>query len=100
MACTYLALDRSCFLIVAIGRSAQRRPWGRRLRAIPTGDASPFGKILFALRLPDLDLLLLATAAQLFWLELPLGFELGAAMLWNVAFGHVEGCELEVVNEW
>ena len=80
---TYLALGGSG-VIIAVGRSTQRRTGPVSTCA----DASTLGQVLLALGLPDLDLLLLATAAQLLRLEGALRLELSSAMLGNVPISH------------
>lgn len=85
---TYLGLCGRV-LIVAVGGGAERGTG-----AVGTGtDTAALGQVLLALLLPDLDLLLLATAAQLLGLECVLGLELGPTMLGNVAFRH--GCGVD-----
>lgn len=81
----YLRFMCSTF-IVAVRRSAQRGAW---CSISSCSDASSLCKVLFALLLSDLDLLLFTSSTKLFGLEGVLGFEDGAAMLWNVAISHV-----------
>lgn len=93
---TYLRFSRSS-IIVAVGSGAQRgtRPVCAR------GKASPLCQVLLTLRLANLDLLLLATAAEFFGLEGALRLEVGAAMLGNVAISHVCGwSDLFVEEKW
>lgn len=82
---TYLRLTRGC-LIVTVWGSAQ----GRARSVGSCSNASPLREVLFALGLANLDLLLLATTAQLIGLEGVLGLELGAPMLGDVSLSH--GC--------
>ena len=91
---TYLTLDGSSIFVVTIGAS-EAGAWSGGLCSISIGNTPPLRKILFPLRLADLHLLLLTTTAQLVRLELTLGLELGAAVLWDVAFGH-----LGVERDW
>jgi hypothetical protein len=70
-------------LIVAVRSGTER---GTRL--IATGDASSLCKILLTFRTADLDLLLLAAAAELIRLESALRFEGGATMLGDILVGH------------
>jgi len=81
--CTYLGLCGSR-LVITIGSGAERGTG-----SVLTGsNASPLGQVLLALRLADLDLLLLAAAAELFRLEGILRLELRPAMLRNVSLRH------------
>lgn len=91
---TNLALDVTT-LIVAVGGGTQR---GARL--VSARDATTLCEVLLALCPADLDLLLLAAAAELVWLEGALGLEGGAAMFGDVLVGHgcgdsVERCRCE-----
>lgn len=83
---TDLPLDVAA-LIVAVRCSAQRRT--RPVSA--AADAAAFCEVLFTLRPADLDLLLLAAAAELVRLEGTLGLESRAAVLGNVLVSHVCG---------
>ena len=80
-----LALDVAA-LIVAVGGSAQRRAW-----LVAAGDATTLCEVLLALRPADLDLLLLAAAAELVRLERALRLERGAAMFGDVLVSHACG---------
>lgn len=82
---THLALDVAA-LIVAVGRCTQR---GARL--VSAGDATTLCEILLALCPADLDLLLLATPAELVRLEGALCLEGGAAVFGNVLVSHACG---------
>lgn len=84
---TYLALDVSA-LIIAVWSSAQR---STRAATFAGCDATALGEVLLPLLLADLDLLLLAAAAQLVGLEGVLRLERRATVLGNVAIGHVAG---------
>ena len=84
MRATYLALGRD-IIIIAIGLGSKRCT---QTSTITARDASSLRKVLLALGLPDLDLLLLAAAAQLVGLEGVLGLELGAPVLGDVPIGH------------
>lgn len=81
---THLALDVAA-LIVAVGRRPKR---GARL--VAPGNAAALCEVLLALCPADLDLLLLAAAAELVRLEGALGLERRAAVLGDVLVGH--GC--------
>ena len=82
---TNLALDVAA-LIVAVGGGSQR---GARL--VSARDATTLCEILLALSPADLNLLLLAAAAELVWLEGALGLEGCAAVLGDVLVSHVCG---------
>ena len=62
-----------------------------RSRTVSGSNPSSLREIFLAFGLADLDLLLLATASQLFRLEGVLRLELSTTMFWDVAFGHVCG---------
>lgn len=73
-------------LILAVGGGAE----GGTRSVVASADASSLCQVLLTLCLSNLDLLLLATAAELIWLEGVLGLELGPSMLGDVALSH--GC--------
>lgn len=80
---TYLGLCGGG-LIVTVGGGTKGST-----RSVLTGaDASSLGQVLLTLGLADLDLLLLAAAAELLRLEGVLRLELSAAMLGDVALSH------------
>jgi hypothetical protein len=77
-----LALDVGA-LIVAVGGGAER---GAGL--VAAGDTPSLCEVLLTLRLADLDLLLLAAAAELVGLERALCLESRATVLGDVFVGH------------
>lgn len=81
----YLGLGRGR-LIIAVRCGAER------CAGSVGADASPLCEVFLALGLADLNLLLLAAAAKLLRLEGVLRLELVAAMLGDVAIGHVCCC--------
>lgn len=83
---TYLGLCGRV-LILAVGGGAQ----GGTRSVLASADASSLCQVLLTLCLSNLNLLLLATAAKLIWLEGVLGFELGPSVLGDVALSH--GCD-------
>lgn len=83
---THLPLNVAA-LVVAVGRRAQRRSGAVGAAC----NAAALCEVLFALRPPDLDLLLLAAAAELVGLEGALGLEGCAAVLGDVFVGHACG---------
>jgi hypothetical protein len=83
---TYLALDSTGLVVALSGGHAT----SDTNTAIPGLDTSSLGQVLFSFLLSNLDLLFLTTTAQFVRTELVPGLVLGAAMLWDVAFGH--GC--------
>ena len=81
---TYLTLCVGA-LIVTVWRCTKRSAW----RTIATSaDSSPLCEVLFSLLLADLYLLLFAAPTELIRLEGALRFEVGAAMLGDVALCH------------
>lgn len=84
---TYLGLGWSG-VIVTIWCSTKGSSWSGR--KVATGETSALCEVVLALGLANLDLLLLATAAELLWLKGALGLEVGAAMLWDETLRH--GC--------
>lgn len=83
---TYLGLCGRV-LILAVGGGAQ----GGTRSVLASADASSLCQVLLTLCLSNLNLLLLATAAELIWLEGVLGFELSPSVLGDVALSH--GCD-------
>ena len=82
---TNLTLNRTP-LIITVNGSTQGSARGRTWCSISTGYASSLCQILLSLCLTNFYLLLLTAAAEFIRLEGILRLELGAAMLWNVAF--------------
>ena len=78
-------------LIVTVRRSTER---STRSALATVANASPLGEVLLALLLADLDLLLLAAAAELIGLESVLCLESGAAVLGDITVRHGEVCDL------
>ena len=83
---TDLPLDVAA-LIVAVGCRSQRGTGAVGAAA----NTAALCEVLFTLRPADLDLLLLAAAAELIWLKGVLGLEGGAAVLGNITVRH-GGC--------
>lgn len=81
---TYRALSVGA-LIIAVRRSTER---GTGAALATVANASPLGQVLLTLLLADLDLLLLATAAELIGLERVLRLESGAAVLGDITVRH------------
>jgi hypothetical protein len=79
----YLAFDGTTFLLITISTDLATYN-----AAIASLDASSLSEVLLSLLFPDLDLLFLATTAQLVGLELVLGLELRSPMFWDVAISH------------
>ena len=89
MTVTYLGL-RWSGVIVTIWCGTKGSSWsGRKVTASKT---SALCKVVLALGLANLDLLLLAAATKLLWLEGALSLEVGAAMLWDETLRHGCGC--------
>ena len=84
---TYLGL-RWSGVIVTIWCSTKGSSWSRR--RVATSKTSALCEVVLALSLANLDLLLLAAATKLLWLEGALSLEVGAAMFWDETLRH--GC--------
>lgn len=83
---THLAFDGTGLIITLSGGHAA----SHTNSSIPGLDTSPLGQIFLSLLLPNLNLLLLTTTAELFGPELVSGLELGSTMLRDVTLRH--GC--------
>ena len=81
----YLSLSIRA-LIITVWRSPERSAWGA---ITASADATSLRKVLFSLLLSNLNLLFFAAPTELIRLEGALGFEVGAAMLGDVALRHI-----------
>lgn len=85
---TYTYLSLGAALLLAVGGGGHASGTADSDLAIAGLDASPLGQVFVSLLLPDLDLLLLAAAAELVGLERALGLELRATVLGDVSLSH------------
>jgi len=81
---THLVLDVASLIITVRSRSEGSAG------LVSTRNTTSLCEVLLAFCPADLDLLLLAAAAEFIRLESALRFECRATVLWNVAVGHVE----------